>query len=163
MTSHVSMRTAVILAFMFAYVASGRIAWAEARPKLEGNSVVLDYANHVDAHVRAVFTKNRGATDALKITTTRAGASGSKLSIFIDGDQSPVFSHTLADDECVSDKNITTCSIVLKGRVAAYGRIVDGFRRGRVSRLTVETGGTMAMSETITLAGFDKMMGAIGK
>jgi len=134
-------------------------AAAQAPPKLEGNGVVLAYGEPKGPHARVTFKKNRAATAALKIETMLAGVAGSKVSIFIDKDEKPVFIHTLTGDECRFNDQGSICTIALEGRVAAYGRVIDGFRKGRISRLQVETGGVMAMSCTVSLLGFNEAIG----
>ncbi len=123
---------------------------------LDGTNVVIAYGGDAGPHARVTFSKNRAASQALKIETFLAGVAGSKLSIFVDADPTPVFVHTLTDGECIFENEKSHCTITLPGRVAAYGRLLRGFRVGRVGRLQVETGGVMAMSHTSGLAGFTR-------
>ncbi len=130
------------------------IAIAQEPPKIRDNDVVLTYGELKGGHAIVTFDKNRAAKTALKIETFLAGVAGSKVSIFIDKDPNAIFFHTLTTDECRFGEQGSTCIIVLQGRVAAYGRLIHGFRNGRISRLQIETGGVMAMSHTASLNGF---------
>jgi len=127
-----------------------------AEPVLIGNRVVLTYGTPNGPHAVVTFTKNRAATAALMIDTIQAGAAGSTVSILVDANPQPVFVHTLTADECRSENGVSRCTITVKGRVADYGRMLGAFRRSRVSKLQIETGGVMAMSQTTELTGFSK-------
>lgn len=148
----------VLPAFVFAalVVASTSSATRAASPTIFGNNVLLDFGSKDGPHAVVTINKNRAATAALKIETFGTGVAGSRISIMIDNNAAPMFTHIFTKEECKMQDDRNYCATSVLGRVPEYGRLLTGFRKGSVSRLELETGGAMDMSHVLTLAGFDR-------
>ncbi len=157
MTMRLHLLQHVLPSFVFAaLVGSMSSATMAAPPTLSGNNLLLDFGSNDGPHAVVTINKNRAATAALKIETFRAGVAGSKISIMIDNDAAPMFTHIFTKDECKIEGDRNYCATTVVGRVPEYGRLLNGFRKGSVSRLELQTDGTMNMSHVSTLAGFDR-------
>ncbi len=150
----------MLLQMVLAIAAAWPVQAAE-QPVLRENGVVLEYGSEKGPRAVLTFDKNRAAKAALTVETFLAGVAGSKVSIFVDKDPKPAFTHIFSNEECRFEAERSHCTVVLGGRVTAYGRLLDNFRRGRMSKLQVETGGVMAMSHETTLLGFSNAYRAV--
>ena len=134
----------------------GLIACAPAAEAfaIRGNHVIVGYGAPPSPHARIVFNKNRAARQGVTIETIDAGAAGSKLSVLID--QKVLFAHTFAPHECKLVGQKSACATSINSRDVMSARVRDGFRRGRISRLQLETGGVMSMQRDVELTDYQR-------
>ena len=95
---------------------------------------------------------------AITLNTTAVGVAGSRLEITVDQTRIPVFSHIFTPAECNFATGGSRCEILISANDPAYRRIIAGFKRGRVARVTVADAGVMKMDETLSLIGFAKAL-----
>ncbi|MFN8829733.1 MAG: hypothetical protein ACK50Q_01370 [Labrys sp. (in: a-proteobacteria)] len=96
---------------------------------------------------------------ALVVKTVLAGVSGSTLRIRLDRSDRDLFSHVFTDEECrFENGSASVCEIEIKARSSDYARLVDGFKRAKLARFTVEEAGVMKMDYAVTLVGFTRAL-----
>ena len=117
---------------------------------------MLTYGAEQQPHARITFNKDRAARQGVMIETLQAGAAGSKLSVLVD--RTPLFEHVFTADECKQENGKPRCSIAINARDLMSGKVRDAFRRGKISRLQLETGGVMSMQHDADLQGFSRAM-----
>lgn len=132
------------------------VTGAAAALEIKGNLVTVTYGTDNKPNARITFSKDRAARRGVVIETFRAGAAGSKLSVQID--KKPVFTHVFGGKECSGEGEAAHCMVTISGLDARTTRVRDRFRRGRISRLNLETGGIMSMQLDVSLEGFGRAM-----
>ncbi|MFO0347517.1 MAG: hypothetical protein ACK503_14740 [Labrys sp. (in: a-proteobacteria)] len=77
----------------------------------------------------------------------------------LDRSDRDLFSHVFTDEECrFENGSASVCEIEIKARSSDYARLVDGFKRAKLARFTVEEAGVMKMDYAVTLVGFTRAL-----
>lgn len=131
-------------------------ASAEPVSVIKGNHVMVAYGAEQGPHARITFSKDRAARDGLAFETFAAGGTGSTLTLYVDQDSAPIFTHTFAAAECTGEPKSQHCTIQIARKDAMPGTLRNRFSHGRISRIKIETGGAVEMSQEVELNGFGR-------
>jgi hypothetical protein len=104
-----------------------------------------------------MFSRDKSSDRAIVIKTTKAGVAGSRLFLEIDRAKQPLFTYIFAEQDCKFEETTgSICELAIAGSDRRYGQIVSGFKRAKTLHIGVETAGSMAMSEDVSLKGFTR-------
>lgn len=139
---------AVLQAAVFAVGIHASAAMAE--------DLTLMFGKPDGEHAEIILSPDKSSDRALVIKTRLVGVAGSRLFLNTDGGTKPLFERILTEDECKFVDNGSVCEVAIAGGTRLYKEAVYAFKRARVLHVGVETAGSMAMSEKVSLKGFTK-------
>jgi hypothetical protein len=138
-----------------AALAMGLMLGAPGASRAEG--VTMFDVGQSDGSRISLVVHNDAAAKALVLRTVLAGVAGSKVRISLDRSQRELFTHVFTEDECrFENGSVSICEIEIKAKSSDYARLVDGFKRAKLARFTIEEAGVMKMDYSIALIGFTK-------
>ena len=76
----------------------------------------------------------------------------------VDGAKTPLFSHIFTPEECKFGEGGSKCEVTVGSSDAAFAKILNGFRRGRMARISVVDAGVMKMGVMVSLVGVTKTL-----
>ena len=136
------------------------LAPAHAAPvDIKGNHVMVAFGGETGPHARITFSKDRAAREGLVFETFQAGGAGSTLTLHVDQDTAPIFSHTFTKEECTGEPKSQHCTVLIGRKAAMPGTLRNRFSHGRISRIKIESGGAVEMSQEVELKGFGRAVG----
>jgi hypothetical protein len=107
-------------------------------------------------HATFTFSPDESSPDAIVVETRLVGAAGSRLSLSIDKASGTIVDRILTQQDCRFVNQESTCRFSIPGDTPQYAAIVAAFKAGLTAHVTVETAGSMEMSQNISLQGFTR-------
>lgn len=107
-------------------------------------------------HATFTFAPDSSSPNAIVVETRLVGAAGSRLSLSIDRASETILDRILTEEDCRFVDQESTCRFSIPGDTAQYAAIVAAFKAGWTAHVTVETAGSMDMSQNISLKGFTR-------